>query len=276
MKIKAVRPQNENHATDQTTWRDVSSLHLAAGQWQMNESRPLLQSERALASLSMKNTGKYRYAQCIEVAGTPDCGQITITRPDKGAVGCRVVAEALARLACFCGDIDNLPVQLYIRVNEGSFLIRGLLMLRTFCDPEMRQDIRDHYPLSHVAARFFEKAPAYEERAVGELLSRYVGYVAEDPGLLCLTDVKSKPDGFFTNTQSKTGVIAETKMNRPDFSDGTAQIMQYYAQARHRPEFKDWALKLCLVASQTEPTKGYALWERWMKSDRKLNAFVAE
>lgn len=258
-------------------WRDLSTLQRDGDVWEMSLSHLPSQLENQLASTRMVIAGSDRYTKRIEVGGAADYCRIVITPKAKyPSIGCRVIAKALNGMALSLNGVDHVPEQVYIQVRGGSFSSRGKLMLKAFADPVIRQDILKGYSLSHVAAQSLEKAGLYEKRAVVVLLSSYKGYQRADTKGLYLPDVKGKPDGFFLRTQSKEAVIVEIKKRRPDFAEGTAQIVQYYAQAKHCSKFKDWNIRLCLVTSKTEPTEGYELWQQWMASDKRLNVFVTD
>jgi hypothetical protein len=93
-------------------------------------------------------------------------------------------------------------------------------------------------------------------------------------GELTLPKVRSKPDGLFLNRLKKELVIVEAKKGKRDFADGTAQTIQYYAQAKNHPEFRNCTVRNCLVTANDEATQGYKAWEELMISAKEFNICI--
>ena len=146
-------------------------------------------------------------------------------------------------------------------------------MLQAFSTSATRVDISSRY-----RTIFFPSLPGeghgdYEARAVSDLQKAHAGFDRIDAKRLRLPGVQSDPDGLFLRLKSRELIIIEAKKHQRDFADGTAQLVQYYAQAKHS-EFSGFSVQLILVTSKNSQTSGYALWEQWLKSHRDFAVFA--
>jgi hypothetical protein len=276
--LMSFRGSVDHHMGD-TRWRDVSSLRLDGHEWHMKPVQLSSEMATGLLSMPLKDAGGCRNAISIELGGTSHVCQIAITqRRENDGIGCRVMATAIERLTQHYGSVERVPEQIYIQARSGSSFRpgRSLLMLRVFADPIIRQDIFTNYSWSHIPTQFGEDHKEFETRAVKIVHDAHRGYEPVASSVLFLPGAQSRPDGLFTKTQSKELLVVEAKQRRPDFEEGAAQIMLYYAQAKYYSPFRDWRLRLRVVTSEPEPTPGYEIWQQWMRSGKKLNVFVVD
>jgi hypothetical protein len=136
-------------------------------------------------------------------------------------------------------------------------------------DHEARREILESLSLVHVSARSDERPAAYEDRAVQEVASKYQGYrelSGADPSVKGVS--RAQPDGLFLNRQENRLMIVEAKKGRPDFAEGTSQVVQYYAQARANPQFAAVSIASVLI-SETSPTRGYEAWQSLMERPQR-------
>ena len=95
-----------------------------------------------------------------------------------------------------------------------------------------------------------------------------------DKNELKIEKVQSALDGLFLNRAKRELLIIEAKMKKRDFAEGTAQIVQYYAQARNHPIFQDLLVKTCLVTAHDESTEAYNVWQELLISKKEMKIVV--
>jgi hypothetical protein len=257
-------------------WRELGSIAFVDGCWSMKPIAMSAELGIALSSLRMIDTGSRRHAASVEIGGDTSFCQIAITQR-RDPIGCRVLAAAIEKMTGHFGGVESVPEKIYIRARTGSAIRQGkLIMLQAFADPATRREIARGFSYLHLPDQPGESHLDYQVRAVNVVRNLYEGCEWEDPSKLNFARMQSQPDGLFKREQSKELIIVEAKQRRPDFEEGTAQIMQYFAQAKHCGRYADWQMRLCLVTSESEATEGYTQWQEWMQSSKQLNVFVAD
>ncbi|HZT42741.1 MAG TPA: hypothetical protein VFA07_11305 [Chthonomonadaceae bacterium] len=259
-------------------WRDLDTMRLTDGKWQFNSYEMSKNEHDFVNSIKTRNILSVpdRYIKELQYGHNNGLGKVAITSKSskKKDMGCRALANVLHRIASDSGWIEGLPSRIYIQANGFSFLTRGLLTLWYLSLPARRQTIMQHYTWHPVSKYVGEGASDYEKRAIQIISQSLTSYRRVEPKSLCLPDVRSKPDGLFLHPAGGELVIVEAKMNVPDFSDGIAQLVQYYAQALSQASYRNLQLSSYLITSGTEQTEGYRFWLDLARSPKKLSMVV--
>ncbi len=254
-------------------WLDVSSIQLKNNEWIGDTHTPEQDELNLLESIKLRSfPSGNRYIKDLQFGIKDDYCKVIIT--PKQNVGCRIIGTIVEKLASYRGSAERMPTKIYLQAEDGPFQVRSLLTLSVLCNSEMRKLLFEEYSLHHIPSKSGERAANYQTRVVNTIFQKYPGYNRLSENLLYLIDVSSTPDGLFRSDENEDLVIVEAKKRNIDFSDGTAQIVQYYSQAKHHPDFQNLTIKTCLVTSENERTKGYKIWEELMQSTNEIKFFV--
>lgn len=258
-------------------WLDICTISLRKHQWRATPYNSQSSEEYFLASTTLEKVSGYlgRYIRGLQFGSIQDYCKIIITPTTaKGGVGCRMIGTVLHQLAARYGGIEHFPMNLYFQADESQFQLRSLITLFYLCTAERRRSIYDNYFFTHIPANRLEKASDYEKRVIEIMHYQFPEHQRLDANDLKIEKVQSTPDGLFLSSAKRELLIIEAKKNKRDFADGTAQIVQYYAQARNHPIFQDLVVKTCLVTADDESTEAYNVWQELMISKKEMKIVV--
>lgn len=272
-------------------WSDVNTIKLQNKQLSLQTAKLSSDENSTLDGIKLEqvyNTGWYIKSLKIGVAQNI-CKVVIEARVNNqgkyGAIGCRIAGVIFYNLILRCGSIEQTPSKIIIQSLGGEFMERSLLTLYYLSSSNTRVDIYQGYnPPSHkfiyAPAITGEKPKDYEKRIVQEIKTRffptheqlYQAILSRD--LLKGRGKKPAPDGLLVSRKNRGLVIIEAKMHKPDFEEGTAQLIQYYAFAKNHPRFQNYIIKTCLVTADDEHTNGYKVWNDLMASSKDFHFFV--
>ena len=256
-------------AKTENTWFDLSSLRLADVEWEHVLSMESFESSSKGEAVLHEFGRQGRYIDDLRVWMSDSAWRIEFTPKGDPRIGCRGLGKILDRLVQEVG-VGQLPQDLFFRASEGTFLARSLLSLWPLCRAEQRNEILRRHTLVRCTREPQESFQDYERRAVQIVAGMLDGHEELDPGDLRVRNVQSRPDGLFYNADENELVIVEAKMNCADWSDGGAQVLQYFGQARNHPRFRRANISTYLVVDDAEPSEGYRGWESLMGLDREF------
>ena len=254
-------------------WLDLSSLWLADGEWRHTPSTESFESSSKGEAVLHEFGAQGRYIEDLRVWMSGSAWLIEFTPKGDPRIGCRGLGKILDCLVQKVG-FEQMPQHLFFRASKAAFLARGLLSMWPLCRAEQRNEILCRHTLVRCAREQKESFQDYERRAVQIAAGMLDGYEELDPGELQLKNVQSKPDGLFYKADENELVIVEAKMNCADWSDGAAQVLQYFGQARNHPCFRRADISTYLVATDAERSEGYRGWESLMRLDREFSIHV--
>jgi hypothetical protein len=258
-------------------WLDACSLILKNDQWRAIRYQPQLSEEQLLVNTPLESVSGYldRWIKSLEFGfGQDHCRIIVTPKKLSAGVGCRMIGTILHQLAKRRRDRDQVPRKLFFQAGESHFTLRGLVTLSFLCTAERREDIYHNFSCHCIPARDNETAPYYEKRVVDAMYLQFPGYERLHANELKVGRIQSMPDGLFLSRAKRELIIIEAKKSKRDFADGTAQIVQYYAQARNHPRFQEMKLRTALVTASDQCTEAYGLWEQLMTSSTELKILV--
>jgi hypothetical protein len=252
-------------------WRDISSLQLINDWWHLDPHTPSEQDSEILENISLINAPhKGRYLETFKFGFAEQLGKVLLIPRKNQGVGCRVVGLLMSTIAQHL--FENTHTRVYIQT-DPPIPERGLLTLNYLCDPQRRREIYQNSIWEYSPSNTGESPKDYETRVVNIMANRLAGYESLKSSWLTLKKVRSKLDGLFYSREKRELVIVEAKHRKADFSEGAAQLILYYAQAKNRVEFRNLNIRTHLITSQKDNIKEYDQWKRIMNSKVEAKFF---
>jgi len=246
-------------------------------QWRAIRYQPQLSEEHLLINTPLEAVPGYldRWIKSLEFGfGKDHCRIIVTPKNLSDGVGCRMIGTTLHQLAQRRGDRDQVPRNLFFQAGESHFQLRSLVTLSFLCTADRRRDIYDNFSCHCIPASDNERPSDYEKRVVDAMYFQFPGSERLHVNKLKVGRIQSRPDGLFLSRAKRELIIIEAKKSKRDFADGTAQIVQYYAQARNHPKLREMKLRTCLVTASDQCTEAYRMWEQLMTSPNELKILV--
>jgi len=236
--------------------------------------RVLSHAETAVGSASEvfgKAPDRYGDTLCVQYAGCVALANVGL-KPDETA-GCRVVGEVLDEVLKHA--VDGTPRVVLWRV-KPVFTLRGLLTLSYLALPRERREVMLRFSREFLADQPGEQEGSYEKRASRTIKEQYPGAECAGRSTLRLGGRGGSPDELCLVDNGRELLVIEAKKRRVGFGEGGSQIIQYFAQARNRPEYQGLPIRSVLVTSDAVRGESYLRWEAFLRSDHEVEFLVRE
>lgn len=249
-------------------------MRLINDRWRMRQHTPSEDDSKLLESITLlKAPHRGRYLETFKLGFAEQFGKVLLTPRKSQGIGCRVAGLLYSTVANHL--LKNTHSRVYIQTDQ-PVPVRGLLTLSYLCNRQRREEVYQNCTWEYIPCDDSEDAGKYEARVVNIMASRLAGYERLKSNKLALKGVRSKLDGLFYSREKRELVIVEAKKRKVDFSEGAAQVILYYAQAKNSPLFRDAFIRAHLITSGNDNIKEYEHWKMIMNTNVEPKFFCQE
>ena len=249
-------------------------MQIIDDRWHMDSHTPAEDDSKLLESIPLLDAPhKGRYLETFKFGFAGQLGKVLLSPRKNQGVGCRVVGLLFSTVANQL--LKNTHSRVYIQ-SDQPVPVRGLLTLSYLCNRQRREEVYQNCTWEYIPCDDGEDAGDYEARVVNIMSSRLTGYEKLRSNKLALNGVRSKLDGLFYNREKRELVIIEVKKRKVDFSEGAAQIVLYYAQAKNSPLFSDAFISSHLITSRRDNAQEHHNWKMIMNSKAEPRFYCKE
>jgi hypothetical protein len=249
-------------------------MRLINDRWRIDPHTPSEGDSKFLDSITLLDAPhRGRYLEAFKFGFAGQFGKVLLAPRENQGIGCRVAGLLFSTIANHL--LMNTHTRVYIQTDR-PIPARGLLTLSYLCSSKSREEVYQNCTWECIPCNKGEGFGDYERRVVDLMAKRLAGYERLRSNRLALKGFRTKLDGLFYSREKRELVIVEAKKRKVDFSEGPAQIVLYYAQAKNRPEFRDALIRTHLITSDKDNVKEYSHWKMVMNSKVEPRFFCQE